>query len=75
MSASGVDLDYVSFFKNLAVFTVARLLFEPRNFFDEYFLYKSVVETKLNNFLVGKFFIAGGLLVAFSLQSENDEIL
>ena len=58
-----------------AIFTIARLLFEPRNFFDEFFLYKSVVGQKLNNFLVGKFFISRGLLVAFSLQSENDEIL
>ena len=75
MSARGVDLDYFSFVIVLAVFTIARLLFEPRKFFDESFLHKSVFETKLNNFLVGKFFIARGLLVAFSLQSENDEIL
>jgi len=30
---------------------------------------------KVENFLVGDFFIGRCLLVAFSLQSENDEIL
>jgi hypothetical protein len=33
----GVDLDPFSFVKFLAVFTVARLLFEPRIFFFEFF--------------------------------------
>ena len=75
MSARGVDLDYFSVVKILEVFTIARLLFEPRNFFDDFFFGKGVIEMKANNFLVGENFIAIGLLVAFSLQSENDEIL
>ena len=56
MSAKVLVLDSFSFVKFLAVFTIARLLFEARNFFDECFLYKSVIEMKLNNFLVGEFF-------------------
>ena len=71
----GVDLDPFSFVKFLAVFTVARLLFEPRKFFFEFFFYKSFFETRLNNFVVGEFFIAICLLIAFPLQSENAEIL
>jgi hypothetical protein len=75
LSAKGLVLDYFSFVIVLAVFTIARLLFEPRNFFDDFFFGKGVIEMKANNFLVGENFIAIGLLVAFSLQSENDEIL
>ena len=39
------------------------------------FLFKGVIEMKVNIFVVGSFFIAMSLLVAFSLQSENAEIL
>jgi len=35
---------------------------------------KSVIKMKLNNFLVGVFFIAIGLLVVIPLQSENGGI-
>ena len=75
MSAKGLVLDYFSFVNFMAVFTIARLLYEPINFFDEFFWCKGVLEIKVNNFLVGDFLIAIGLLVVFSLQSENDGIL
>ena len=68
-------MDYLSFVKVLAIFTIARLLFEPRIFFDVIFWYKGVIEMKVTNFVVGEIFIAIGLLLAFPLQSENDEIL
>ena len=75
MSARSVDLDYFSFVTFLAVFTIARLLFKPRIFFDEFFLGRGVIEMKIIIYVVRDFFIAVSLLVAFSLQSENVEIL
>ena len=75
LSARGLVLDYFSFVNFLAVFTIARLLFEPRYFFDKFFWYKSYFEKKMNNFLVGDFFIANFMLVVFSLQSENYSFL
>jgi len=75
LSAKGLVLDYFSFVNFGAVFTIGRLLFEPRYFFDEFFWYKSVFEMKMNNFLVCDFLIAIFMLVVFSLQSENDGIL
>ena len=75
LSAMGSVLDYFSFIDFLAIFTIARLFFELRNFFDDFFWYKCDIEMKVNNFLVGENFIAIGLLVSFPLQSENDEIL
>ena len=75
MSVKGLVLDYFPFVNFLAVFTIAKLLFEPIIFFDESFWYKDIVRMKVNIFLVGDFFIARGLLVACPLHSENDEIL
>ena len=75
MIAKGLVLDYFSFVNFLAVFIIARLLFEPRIFFVEFFLGEGVIEMKVNIFLVGDFFIATGILVAFPPQSENDKIL
>ena len=75
MSARGLILDYFSIVKYLALFTIARLLFEPRYFFDEFFWYDRVFEMKMNNFLVGDFFIANFMLVVSSLQSENNSFL
>ena len=75
MSARGLVLDYFSFVKCLAIFTIARLLFEPRFVFDDFFWYNRVFEMKMNNFLVGDIFIANFMLVVFSLQSENDSFL
>ena len=74
MSARGLVLDYFPFVNFLTVFTIARLFFEPRNFFDKCFWCMSIVGMNVNNFLVGEFLIAIGLLVVFSLQSENDGI-
>ena len=68
-------MDTISFVKFEAVFTIAGPLFELRNFFHDFFWYKGVFEMKVNNFLVGGFLIAIGLLIAFQLQSKNDEIL
>ncbi len=75
MNAKGLVLDYFSFVKCSVVFTIAWLLFEPRIFFDEFLLGKGLIKMKVNIFLVGDFFIAIGILVAFPPQSENDEIL
>ena len=75
MSAKGLVLDYFSFVYFGAVFTIQRLLIEPRYSFDELFWYKSVFEMKINNFLVCVFFIIIFMLVVFSLQSEIDGIL
>ena len=75
MSAKGLVLDYFSFVNILAGFTIARLLFEKIIFFDEFFWFKDIIEMKVNNFLVGDFFIAIGLLVAFPLLSEKHEFL
>ena len=75
MSARGVVMDYFPFVNFLAVFTIARLFFEPRNFFDDFFWCKGIIRIVVNNFLVCDFLIAIGLLVVFSLQSENDGIL
>jgi len=56
LSARGVVLDYFSFVKVLAVFTNARLLFEPmQETFLRFFWHKGVIEMKVNNFLVGDF--------------------
>ena len=66
-SARDLVLDYFSFVNCLAVFTIARLLFEPRYFFDEFFWYNRVFEMKMNNFLVGDFLIAIRWLVDFPL--------
>ena len=74
MSARGVVLDYFPFVHFLAVFIIARLFFEPRYFFDVFFWCKGILRMDVNNFLVGDFLIAIGLLVVFSLQSKNDEI-
>ena len=74
-SARGVHLDSFSFVDYYGVFTIARPLFMHRNFSHGFFLLKGVIEMKVNNFLVCDFFIAISLLKAFSLQSENDEIL
>ena len=51
-SAKGLVLDYFFFVNFGAIFTIRRLLFEPRYFFDEFFQYNSVFEMKMNNFLV-----------------------
>ena len=75
MSAKGWVLDYFSFVKFLAVFTIARSLFVHRNSSHGFFLFKGVIEMKVNIFVVGDFFIAISLLVAFSHQSKNVEIL
>ena len=75
MSARGVVLDYFPFVNFLTVFTIARQFFEPRIFFDDLFWCKGTIRMDVNNFLVGDFLIAIGLLVVFSLQSENDGIL
>ena len=71
----GSSFGLFSFVKFGGVFTIGRLLFEPRYFFDEYFWYKSVFEMKMNNFLVCDFLVANFMLVVFSLQSENDGFL
>ena len=75
LSEIGVVLDYFPFVNFLTVFTIARLFFEPRNFFDDFFGCKDITRMDVHNFLVGNFLIAIGLLVVFSLQSENDGIL
>jgi hypothetical protein len=75
LSAKGLVLDHFSFVNFGAVFTVGRLLFEPRYFFDKIFWYKFVLEIKMNNFLVCDFLVANFMLVLFSLQSENNGIL
>jgi hypothetical protein len=59
----------------LAVFTAARLFFEPRNSFAKFSLHKGVYEMNVNIVLVGNFLIAIGLLLVFLLQSENGGIL
>ena len=66
-SARGLVLDFFSFVDFGAIFTIARLLFEPRNFFDKFFWCKGVIEMKVNNFLVGDFFIVVALLIEFPL--------
>jgi hypothetical protein len=38
-------------------------------------LFEGVIEMDVNNFLVGVFFFVIILMVAFSIQNENDEIL
>ena len=68
-------MDHFSFVNVLAVFTIARSLFAQRNFSHGFFLFKGVIEMKVNIFVVGDFLIAKSILVAFSLQSENVEIL
>jgi len=73
--ARGLVLDIFSFVKFRAVFTIARPLFAQRKFSHCFFWFKEAVEMKMNNFLVGDFFIAISVMVVFSLQSENDEIL
>ena len=73
MSAKVLVLDFFSFVNIIARFTIARLLFEQRIFFDNFFLFKDIIEMKVNKFLVGVFFIALGLLVAFPLLSEKHE--
>ena len=75
MSAGGVVLGYFPFVNFLAVFTIARLFFEPRIFFDDCFWCKGIIRMDVNNFLVDDFLIAIGLLVVFSLQSKTDGIL
>ena len=40
-----------------------------------FFFLEGVIEMDVNNFVVGEFFFVINLLVAFSLQSENVEIL
>ena len=73
--ARGLVLDFFSFVNFGTIFTIARQLFEPRIFFDKIVLGKGVVKMKGSNFVVGDFFIAISLLVAFSHQSKNVEIL
>ena len=74
-SDSSLVLDIFSFVKFRAVFTIAGPLFAQRNFSHGFFLFKDATEMKVNNILIGDFFIAISLMVAFSLQSENDEIM
>jgi len=51
------------------------LVFEPRNFFSDFFCTRMLLRQQVNNFLVGYFFfIAIGVPAALSLQSENDGI-
>ena len=45
------------------------------SWFFFFFLFKDATEMKVNNILIGDFFIAISLTVAFSLQSEIDEIM
>ena len=68
-------MDIFSFVKFTAVFTIARPLFAQKIISHGFFWFKVAIEMKVNNFLVGEFFIAISVMVAFSLQSENDEIL
>jgi hypothetical protein len=68
-------LDIFSFVKFTTVFTIARPLFAQKIISIVFFCFKEAIEKKVNNFLVGEFFIAISVMVAFSLQSENDEIL
>jgi len=74
-SARDLVLGFFSFVKFLAVITIARPLFTHRKFSHGFLLFEGVIEMNVNNFLVGDFFFVINLLVAFSLQSENDEIL
>ncbi len=74
-SDSSLVLDIFSFVKFWAVFTIAGPLFAQRNFSHGVVLFKDATEMKVNNILIGDFFIAISILVAFSLQSENDEIM
>lgn len=75
VSAKGWVLDYFSLVFFLAVFTIARPLFAQRNFSHGFYLFRCVIEMKVNIFVVGGFFIPINLLVAFLLQSENTKIL
>ena len=75
MSAKGWVLDYFPFIIFLAIFTIPRSLFTQRNFPHGFFLFKGVIEMNVEIFVVGGFFIAISILVAFSLQSVNVEIL
>ena len=58
LSTKGLIFDYFSFVNFGAVFTMGRILFELRYYFDESFWYYRVFEMKISNSLVVKFFIA-----------------
>ena len=68
-------MDNFPYVKFTVVFTIVRLLFAQKKYSHGFFWFNQAMEMKVNNFLVGDFFIAISVLVAFSLQSENDEIM
>lgn len=58
---------------NYALFKSMRLYYSYKYnmLYIEFFRFKSIVDMKVNNFLVGEVFNAIGLLVAFPLLSES----
>ena len=66
---------FFHWFKFLVVFTIARPLFTQIIFSHGFILFKDVIEMGVNNFLVGVLFFVIIMMVAFSIQSEINEIL
>ena len=57
------------------IFHYCKAIFGYKKFFSRFFWYKCVFKMKLNNFLVGSFLIAIGLVIGYQLQSAITQIL
>jgi len=70
-SARGLTFGNLSFVEFMAVFNIARILFERRNFFSDIFLVQDFYLDEGKQISSWIFFDSIGLLVEFSLQSED----